>query len=421
MLNKLESFLRRYQMVTAGDAVVCAVSGGADSVAMLFAMYLLRDKLGITVSAAHFNHKLRGEESDEDESFVRSFCRQYDIELHVGAGEVKAGKKGLEAAARDARYAFLQTLPGKIATAHTADDNAETVLMHMVRGTGLRGLGGIAPINGRLIRPMLEITRREVEDFLAEYHLSYITDSSNETDHFLRNRLRHHVMPLLTQENPQLAQNVSAMALRLRQDEAALADMAEQMPVTVEQLRNAPAAVRVRSLGKFLEDCGVPEPESEHIALAEKLVFSQKPSAKAAFPGGVTIQRNYDTLEKLTRQDTIETVCLSCPCQVELPALGLRVIVSPAQDCNSSADSFAVLPKDNLCLRARMPGDTMRLNGGTRELKKLFIDKKIPAAKRNTIAVIADDDGVLGVHGIGVNLERAATVLPAVRIRFETI
>ncbi len=421
MLNKLESFLRRYQMVTAGDAVVCAVSGGADSVAMLFAMYLLRDKLGITVSAAHFNHKLRGEESDRDESFVRAFCQQYDIELHVGTGEVKAGKKGLEAAARDARYAFLQTLPGKIATAHTANDNAETVLMHLVRGTGLRGLGGIAPVNGRLIRPMLEITRQEVVEFLDEYHLCHITDSSNETDRFLRNRLRHHVMPLLEQENPKLTQNVSAMALRLRQDEVALADMAAQTPACVSQLREAPAAVRVRALGGFLEKCGVPEPESEHIALAEKLVFSDKPSAKAEFPGGVTIQRNYDTLEKLSRQEAIKTVVLNCPGQVDLPALGLRVTVSPAQDCDCSTDSFAVLPQGTLYLRARQPGDTMRLNGGNRELKKLFIDRKIPAAKRNTVAVIADDDGVLGVHGIGVNLERAATVLPAVRIRFETI
>ena len=166
MLNKLLGTIRKYDMIAPGDEIVCAVSGGADSVALTFAMYLLKDKLDIRLSAAHFNHHLRGEESDRDEKFVKEFCDRYDIPLYLGGGEVKPGKKGLEAAARDARYAFLRSLPGKIATAHTADDNAETVLMHLVRGTGLKGLGGIAPVRGRIIRPMLEITRRQVLEFL---------------------------------------------------------------------------------------------------------------------------------------------------------------------------------------------------------------------------------------------------------------
>ena len=195
MLNGISDMLRQYRMVQPGDRVICAVSGGADSVALLFAMYLLKEKLGITLEAAHFNHGLRGEESNRDEAFVKALCERYDITLHLASGNVTAGKKGLEAAARDARYAFFATLPGKIATAHTADDNAETVLMHMVRGTGLKGLGAIAPMRDRLIRPMLLITRQQVLDFLEEYHLSYVTDSSNDTDQFLRNRLRHHAPP----------------------------------------------------------------------------------------------------------------------------------------------------------------------------------------------------------------------------------
>ena len=156
MQNKLYSFLRQQNMVQPGDTVICAVSGGADSVALLFAFYLLKDKLQITLEAAHFNHHLRGAESDGDEAFVKELCDRYDIPLHLGGAEVTAGKKGLEAAARDARYAFLQGLNGKIATAHTADDNAETVLMHLIRGTGLKGLGGISPVRGNIIRPMLK-------------------------------------------------------------------------------------------------------------------------------------------------------------------------------------------------------------------------------------------------------------------------
>ena len=115
MLNKLQSFVRKNDLIASGDRVICAISGGADSVALLFALYLIKDKLHIELAAAHFNHGLRGAESDRDEAFVRDFCSRYDIPLYVGSGEVKAGKKGLEAAARDARYAFLKSLDGKIA------------------------------------------------------------------------------------------------------------------------------------------------------------------------------------------------------------------------------------------------------------------------------------------------------------------
>ena len=219
MLNKLSEFIRRYSLIAPGDRVVCAVSGGADSVALLFAMYLQRENLGITLEAAHFNHCLRGQESDGDEAFVKELCDRYGIPLHLGSGQIVPGKKGLEAAAREARYAFLRGLPGKIATAHTADDNAETVLLHLVRGTGLKGLGGIAPVNGNVIRPMLTVTRREVEAFLDEYALPHREDSTNSTDAFLRNRLRRNVMPLLVRENPSLAETMSAMALGLREDE----------------------------------------------------------------------------------------------------------------------------------------------------------------------------------------------------------
>ena len=222
MLNELLAMIRRYDMIRPGDRVVCALSGGADSVALLFGLYLLKDKLRIQLEAAHFNHQLRGTESDRDEAFAREFCDRYDIPIHVGTAKILPGKKGLEAAAREARYAFFDTLPGKIATAHTADDNAETVLMRLVRGTGLKGLGGIHPVRGRIIRPMLLVTRQQVEDFLAEYCLSHVEDSSNATDDFLRNRIRRHIIPALREENPRLGHNLSAMALRLRLDEAAL-------------------------------------------------------------------------------------------------------------------------------------------------------------------------------------------------------
>lgn len=417
MLNKLLALIRKYHMVQPGDRVVCAVSGGADSVALLWAMYLLKDKLSITLEAAHFNHGLRGEESDRDESFVRDFCQGYHIPCHVGRGTVVSGKKGLEAAARDARYGFLKALDGKIATAHTADDNAETVLMHLVRGTGLKGLGAIAPVNGKLIRPMLTVTREDVLTFLEQYHLDYVTDSSNETDAFLRNRLRHHVMPLLKRENPLLAQNLSTMAMELREDAAALEPPVVEETLDVEQLRNMAPALRKRVLSAFLELHGVKEPERVHVALAEKLVFAQNPSAHGDFPGNVRICRNYGKLIAQPQTWTLTPQALPETGILELP--GLRVITQKSNEISREKNCFTIVPNGNMVLRGRQSGDTIRLPGGTKSLKKLFIDSKIPAAQRNEIPVIADDTGVLGVYGFGPNLDRLAGN-GGVQIQFET-
>ena len=417
MLNKLLSFVRRYDMIAPGDRIVCAVSGGADSMALLWAMYCLKEQLQIKLAAAHFNHGLRGEESDRDERFVRDFCQMYEIPFFCQKSKVTTGVKGLEAAARDARYAFLQTLPGKIATAHTANDNAETILMHLVRGTGLKGLGGITPVKANVIRPMLSVTRAEVLSFLEEYHIGYVTDSSNETDQFLRNRLRHKVMPLLEGENPRLAEDLSAMALSLREDEKELEGLTQ--PISdVAQLRNMTSARRSRSLMAFLHSCNVPEPEREHIKLLESLVFSDCPSAKADFPGGVTITRNYEKLEVLEGNNTILPTVLACPGITEIPQLGLRVICKEGE---TGENRFTVAPNGPLVLRARAQGDTIRLAGGTKSLKKLFIDRKIPAAQRSTIPVIADDDGVLGVYGFGMNLDRKPQNSKGIQITFEVL
>lgn len=417
MLNKLSEFIRRYGLISPGDRVVCAVSGGADSVALLFAVYLLRERLGITLEAAHFNHCLRGQESDGDEAFVKELCDRYGIPLHLGSGQIVPGKKGLEAAAREARYAFLRGLPGKIATAHTADDNAETVLLHLVRGTGLKGLGGIAPVNGKIIRPMLTVTRREVEAFLAEYALEHREDSTNATDAFLRNRLRRNVMPLLMQENPSLAETMSAMALGLREDEDYLSQMAGRALPPVPALRKMHPALRARALDRFLKENGVPEPEKRHIALIEQLVFSDKPSARADFPGGVTIARRYDTLEAMGEASALPERVLED--SLELPELGLRVTRAPAESIVNTPYTFTVVPRGKIVIRSRRPGDSLRLSGGTKPLKKLFIDRKIPAPERLRIPVLADEAGVLGVLGIGADLNRIPKALPAVTIRFE--
>lgn len=235
LVQRLLAHIRQHEFLHAGDRVGVAVSGGLDSVALLRLLLELRHELGIVISVVHFNHKLRGEESDADEGFVRALAAEHQLEFHGQSGDVAQlaadQHLSIEAAARQARYEFFATLltaPAetalhKIATAHTLDDQAETIMMRVVRGTGLRGLGGIHPrlvieneddeAAGEIIRPLLGTRRRELESYLTEIHQSWREDSSNSSHHFTRNRMRQRVMPLLEREfNPSVAENLAELA-----------------------------------------------------------------------------------------------------------------------------------------------------------------------------------------------------------------
>ena len=402
MLNELLAMIRRYDMIRPGDRVVCALSGGADSVALLFGLYLLKEKLRIQLEAAHFNHQLRGTESDRDEAFAREFCARYDIPIHVGTAKILPGKKGLEAAAREARYAFFDTLPGKIATAHTADDNAETVLMHLIRGTGLRGLGGITPKSDRLIRPMLDVTRAEVEEFLNENYIRHIEDSSNGTDAYLRNRLRHHVMPLLRAENPSIATGLSSAAQRIRADAQLLDDLASELdPADVEALRDAPGPLRRRALERLLRENGFPEPSASHLEQAESVVFSANPSARVTL-SGVTLRRSYGRLCVEREQIVLTTRVLPREGLTALPEIGLAVRTAIADGPGENI----VSPLGQMVVRSRQSGDSLTTKGGTKTLKKRFIDRKLPQWERPAVPVIADEQGILAVYGFGPDENR---------------
>ena len=239
MLNNLRSFNRTHRLIEKGDTIVCAVSGGADSVALLFGLYLLKEEWQLDLSAAHFNHQLRGAESDRDEHFVRELVqtRFPGVELVVGSGDVSARAKkqgtGLEETARQMRYAFLEETARamgaeRIATAHTANDNAETVLLHLARGTGLQGLTGIAPVRGNIIRPLLTTTRDEVEGFLRAEGVLWVEDSTNTDLNFSRNRVRHGVIPELEGLYPGFARRLSENAAFLREDEGSRSGVMSQ-------------------------------------------------------------------------------------------------------------------------------------------------------------------------------------------------
>lgn len=428
MRDKVLNFWRA-QALPEDTAVTCAVSGGADSVAMLHCLRSLQDELCLTVRAAHYNHHLRGAESNRDEAFVRELCENWGVPLTVSGGDVaaRAAETGesVEEAARRMRYAFFSSLDGFIATAHTADDNLETVLLNLLRGTSLRGLCGIPVRRDQFLRPLLPCTRQDILDYLAQNALPHVEDSTNAQPGCVRNRLRQQVVPLLRRENPRLAEQTLSMTLRLRADDDALDDTVRQALERAADkdgwqcsaLLALPDALRARAVRAILDTKRIPRITERHIAAVLRLIASPDPSARCDLPGSVVAAREYDRLLLKSSQPapTWSAVPLKLEQWTDLPQLALRVFAGT--DKNAQPDGktvFALHRADvdaaTLCVRPRLTGDALHLPGGRKTLKRWMIDRKLPRAQRDTVPVIADGGGVLAVYGMGADLDRMAGI-----------
>lgn len=430
MLERMEELIRAEQLLPRGSRVLCAVSGGADSVCLLAALYRLRDQLGFTLSVAHYNHQLRGEESLRDENFVRELVKKQfpGVELYVDSGDVRgeaeARRSGLEETARVLRYAFLRRTAqacgaDRIATAHTADDNAETILLHLCRGTGLQGLTGIAPIRGEIIRPLLTTTRVEVEACLAQWGLPHVEDSSNAEDRFARNRIRHQVIPVLEGLYPGFAARMTEQTSHLRRDEAYLSDQAgalaaqarfdgKGLTIPVEQLTQAPLPIGVRAVRRLLAELrgGDDTCAAVHLESVLALCRSGNVSGEVHLPDGMVAQREYGRLRlcRMNVEPMLEAVPLNLPGITQAGGWEMRCTPGIYRGEHQTGQDFwlSKAQGSSLLVRSRQTGDTLKLPGRPgKSVKKWLVDEKVPRRIRDGLPVFVAAEQVAAVVGLG--------------------
>jgi tRNA(Ile)-lysidine synthase len=416
-------FCEKYNMLPKGGIVLCAVSGGKDSMYLLEKLRVLSPEYGFELVCAHFNHRLRGEESDRDQKFVEDYCEKLGIRCIVGTDDVSAfaAEKhlGTEEAARCLRYEFLEKTAEdigaeRIATAHTADDNAETLLLNLARGSGLKGLGGIPPVRGRVIRPMLQTGTAEVIRFLEENKIPHVEDSTNAEDAYTRNRIRHRIVPELRAVNDGFDENLMRCTALLREDEEYLTSLAQNFVdeyftdnyLPASKFTALPRPVSARVLRLLLPD-GL---SSAHIEAVRDAAESENPHAVADICG-MRVLKDYDRLifgakerKEIIRRD------LQIGQVTQIPEAGLEISLEFIKNCKEIHNSFNIFffQSDSICgsifVKSREDGEKIRLNGRkcTKTLKKLFSESKLNGENRGLVPVLYDESGVLAVYGFGI-------------------
>ena len=437
ILRKVRAYVTETNMIVSGDRVLLALSGGADSVAMAHILLTLSGEMGFSVCAAHLNHCLRGDESDYDELFVRNFCSVRGIELKAERADVRrlaeASRQGIEEAARAARYDFLfraaaELGANRIATAHTLSDNAETLIFNIARGSGLKGLCGIPETRGKLIRPLLKLTRDDTERYDREAGLPYVTDSTNDDVEYTRNYIRKEIIPRLTEINPSFLASVERLTCAAAEDNAFIEREAERLIMLagakdsdLKLLREADPAVLKRALSMLYSDFTGRRLDAKNMnaflrfVTAESDGRTQLPGAFAVkYAGRLSLTGSAERKQPKRFYLTAEKVNV-------LPD-GRRVTISVAE-CAAPGDKYAVDASrisGGLRLRLRVPTDEMRLpRRPTKSLKKLFSEQKIPVAERDRAVILCDDMGIVWAERLGAAERAAVTPLTEKIIKIE--
>ena len=422
--DAVRAFLMREQIHDV--SVTAALSGGADSVCLLDCLIKWQKPFRLQISAVHVQHNLRGAESQRDEDFCRTLCEAWKIPLHVISVDVKAYAEqhhlSIETAARECRYQAFETVTrGFVATAHTASDNLETVLFRLARGTGLKGLCGIPPKRDSYLRPLLETSRAEIESYLHEKNLSYLTDSTNLTDEYQRNFIRHQIVPRLAEiQSGGAEKSVTVMTEILRQEENFLEQTAQtayqsakQLDGSFRNLHTLHPALRRRCIVLLLEEQQIPV--TYHTVTEIQKLLEHGGTAEIV-RGTVTahVSQNALYLQK-SRQAFPE-----CPLRIGknqiFPGYLLEAVLIDRKNSEKSERIYKLsansaldydIIKKNLILHDRKPGLHLKPAGRAHTVSVKKWLQTLPLSRRQTVHYLSDDEGLLWVQGLGV-CERAA-------------
>lgn len=426
MKNTVLATIKKYNMLTKGDSVVIGLSGGADSVSLTAVLSEIAPLYSLKLYAVHLNHGIRGEEAKRDENFAKELCQRLGIEIFVFERDVTKEAAELsmtvEEAGRKIRYELFnevlnKTGSSKIAVAHNLNDNVETVLMRLCRGTGIRGLGGIAPVRDNIIRPLIEVKRSDIEKYCAAKGLSFCTDSTNLVTDYTRNKVRLELIPWLENNlNPSVCEGINKTSVFMREEDeyldntakTAFKDCAEgENSLSCTKLMKYDIAIRRRVVRllftryvKSLKDIS-----AEHIQAVCALAES-KSGSSVSLPYDLTARREFDIIVLQETQPKVQGFRyeLELGKPVFVRQMGAFVAVYDKKQDISEKIIYTNCFKcdiiaDRLCLRSRLEGDKIYLKGinGNKKIKKLFGDLKIGLEKRDGVPMLAAGSEVLWI------------------------
>lgn len=428
MYNKVIETIKKFNMLNNGENVVVGLSGGADSCALTHILARLSEKMDLHITAVHINHGIRGEEADRDERSAEEFCRRLNIEFIAYHCDIpsEAAKRGIgeEEAGRLVRYEKFYETAGKkngakTAVAHNMNDKAETLIMNLCRGAGMKGLAGIKPVGGSIIRPLIFCTRDEIEKYCDDNNIEYCTDSTNLQNEYTRNKIRNILLPWLSENiNPAAGMNMANASELLREEEEYLESKAQEqykkllkdsgdgfVSLNADGLASEHSVIRrrvlriaLRSLRPDMRDFG-----RKHIENAEDILMGDT-GRRISLPGGITVSKGYGLINILYDREKQGAFCYDIEPgkkyfiketerYVLLSLNEEKNIKNAVNICTKKIDYDKI--KDKIQLRTRQTGDFISIKNGRKKIKDIFIDDKIPSDKRDSYPLLVCGKSVI--------------------------
>lgn len=405
--------IEQFSLIRKGDRVTVALSGGADSMSLLYALNSLKKELGITLFAAHLNHMIRGDEALRDEQFVKAECDKLGVKLFCEQANIPeiAQKNGesLELCARKVRYSFLERVSngGLVATAHTASDNLETMLFNLARGTAIDGLCGIPPKRDIYVRPLIFVTRDDVEKYCKQESIPFVTDSTNLSDDYTRNKIRHKIIPVLKEINQNAETSAVNTALNLREDASFIkllakeyiADNLSEKKLCLSGFKKLNVSVKKRVIIDYITSA-VEGVSLERVHITEILKICEN-GGKTNLPKD-NYALVYDNKLSVITKDNVNIPQFN----TEIEEISAEFLKNTENVNNLFLNSLVDCDKicGNAVFRTRLQGDSIRPigKGCTKTLNKWFTELKVDKEFRDYIPVFADEKGPVWVYGIGV-------------------